>query len=57
MSACIVAGQLVMLPMAVVVGTKADAWGRKPILLAALAILRCAGCSTRTRPPTYAPPK
>jgi DNA-binding CsgD family transcriptional regulator len=43
MSACIVAAQLVMLPMALLVGAKADAWGRKPILLAALAVLPLRG--------------
>jgi MFS family permease len=43
MSACIVAAQLVMLPMALLVGAKADAWGRKPILLAALAVLPIRG--------------
>jgi MFS family permease len=43
MSACIVAAQLVMLPMALLVGAKADTWGRKPILLAALAILPIRG--------------
>ncbi len=39
MSACIVAAQLVMLPIALVVGRHADRWGRKPILLAGFAIL------------------
>jgi MFS family permease len=43
MSACIVAAQLVMLPMALLVGAKADAWGRKPIFLAAFAILPIRG--------------
>ncbi len=43
MSSCIVAAQLVMLPMAMLVGAKADAWGRKPILLAAFAILPIRG--------------
>ena len=33
MSACIVAAQVVMVPVAYVVGTKADTWGRKPIFL------------------------
>src|SRR5947209_836019 len=32
-----------MLPMALFVGAKADAWGRKPILLAALVILPVRG--------------
>jgi MFS family permease len=39
MSACIVAAQLVMLPIALLVGRKADAWGRKPLFLAGFAIL------------------
>jgi MFS family permease len=43
MSACIVAAQIVMVPMAMLVGAKADAWGRKPLLMAALAILPIRG--------------
>jgi MFS family permease len=39
MSACIVAAQLVMVPVAIVVGHKADVWGRKPIFACALAVL------------------
>ena len=39
MSACIVAAQLVMVPVAMLVGHKADVWGRKPIFACALAIL------------------
>jgi MFS family permease len=39
MSACIVAAQLVMVPMAMLVGSKADAWGHKPLFLAGLAVL------------------
>jgi MFS family permease len=39
MSACIVAAQLVMLPIALLVGYKADIWGRKPLFLAEFAIL------------------
>lgn len=39
MSACIVAAQAVMLPIAVVVGRTADSWGRKPLFLAGFAIL------------------
>ena len=39
MSACIVAAQLVMLPIALLVGYKADIWGRKPLFLAGFAIL------------------
>jgi MFS family permease len=43
MSACIVAAQIVMLPMALLAGAKADVWGRKPIFLAAFAILPLRG--------------
>lgn len=43
MSACIVAAQIVMIPMALLVGAKADAWGRKPLFLAGLAILPVRG--------------
>ena len=39
MSACIVAAQLVMLPIALVVGRTADSWGRKPLFLVGFAIL------------------
>ena len=42
-SACIVAAQLVMVPMALLVGMKADAWGRKPLLLLGFAILPLRG--------------
>ncbi len=39
MSACIVAAQAVMLPIALLVGHTADTWGRKPLFLAGFAIL------------------
>jgi MFS family permease len=39
MSSCIIAAQLVMLPIAIFAGRKADRWGRKPILLIGFAIL------------------
>lgn len=39
MSACIIAAQLVMLPIALLVGRTADSWGRKPIFLVGFAIL------------------
>ncbi len=39
MSVCIIAAQGVMLPIAVLVGRKADVWGRKPLFLAGFAIL------------------
>ncbi|MEA2946599.1 MAG: hypothetical protein QOI40_1929 [Alphaproteobacteria bacterium] len=43
MSACIVAAQIVMVPMALLVGAKADSWGRKPLFLAGLLILPIRG--------------
>ena len=43
MSVCIVAAQVVMVPVAMVVGRKADVWGRKPIFAAALAVLAIRG--------------
>ena len=39
MSACIAAAQLVMVPMALLVGARADRWGHKHFFLAALLIL------------------
>src|SRR5258708_13784209 len=39
MSWCIVAAQFVMLAIALLVGRRADQWGRKPILLVGFAIL------------------
>ena len=43
MSVCIVAAQLVMVPVAMLVGAKADVWGRKPIFAVALAVLTLRG--------------
>jgi MFS family permease len=43
MSACIMAAQIVMVPMALLVGAKADRWGRKPLFLAGLCILPIRG--------------
>jgi MFS family permease len=43
MAACIVAAQIVMVPIALLVGTKADRWGRKPLFLAGLLILAIRG--------------
>jgi MFS family permease len=43
MSACIVAAQIIMVPMAMLVGAKADAWGRKLLFLAGFAILPIRG--------------
>ena len=39
MSVCIIVAQVVMLPMALLVGAKADTWGRKPLFLLGLFIL------------------
>ena len=44
MAACILAAQFVMVPMAMLVGAKADAWGRKPLFLMALLVLTIRGC-------------
>jgi MFS family permease len=44
MSACIVAAQMVMVPMALLVGVRADRWGRKPLFLVAFLILPLRGC-------------
>ncbi|WGR98296.1 MFS transporter [Bradyrhizobium sp. ISRA443] len=43
MSACITAAQFVMVPMAVLVGARADRWGHKRFFLAALLILPLRG--------------
>ena len=43
MSVCIVAAQIVMVPVAMLVGRKADVWGRKPIFATALAVLTLRG--------------
>jgi MFS family permease len=43
MSVCIIAAQIVMVPVAMVVGRKADAWGRKPIFAVALGVLALRG--------------
>ena len=39
MSACIIAAQGIMLPLALLVGHRADQWGRRPLLLVAFAVL------------------
>lgn len=43
MAACIMAAQLVMVPVAAITGLKADQWGRKPIFLTGFAILALRG--------------
>jgi MFS family permease len=43
MAACIITAQVVMVPMALLVGHKADVWGRKPLFLAGFAALPIRG--------------
>ncbi len=43
MSACIIAAQLVMIPVAVFAGAQADRWGRKPIFLIGFGVLPIRG--------------
>lgn len=43
MAVCIVAAQAVMVPVAMLVGSKADAWGRKPFFLVGFAVLAARG--------------
>ena len=43
MSACIIGAQIVMVPMAMLAGAKADRWGRKALFLAGFAILPLRG--------------
>jgi MFS family permease len=43
MAACVVIAQLVMIPAALIVGAKADDWGRKPLFLAGFFILTLRG--------------
>lgn len=43
MAVCIVAAQAVMVPVAMLVGAKAEVWGRKPIFLVAFAVLALRG--------------
>ncbi|MGH3636894.1 MFS transporter [Mycobacterium sp.] len=43
MAACIVAAQVVMVPVAYLAGARADNWGRKPIFLVAFAVLTARG--------------
>lgn len=40
---CVLVAQLVMVPVALLVGHKADAWGRKPIFLVGFAVLALRG--------------
>ena len=40
---CVLAAQLVMIPVAILVGRKADVWGRKPIFMVGFAVLAARG--------------
>lgn len=42
-ASCIITAQIIMVPIAILVGHKADTWGRKPIFLAAFAVLPIRG--------------
>jgi MFS family permease len=42
-AACIITAQIVMVPVALLVGRKADSWGRKPIFLAGFVVLPIRG--------------
>lgn len=42
-AACIVGAQLVMVPVAIIVGRNADRWGHRPILLVGMAVLIARG--------------
>ena len=53
MAACIITAQIVMVPMAILVGRRADRWGRKPIFLAGFVVLPIRGVLyTLTQHPT-----
>lgn len=43
MAGCIVAAQVVMVPVAYLAGAKADSWGRKPIFLLGFGVLAARG--------------
>ncbi|MEN3382569.1 MAG: hypothetical protein V7608_2613 [Hyphomicrobiales bacterium] len=43
MASCIITAQIMMVPMAMLVGRKADDWGRKPIFLLGFAVLPIRG--------------
>jgi predicted MFS family arabinose efflux permease len=42
-ASCIITAQIIMVPMAILVGHKTDGWGRKPIFLAGFAVLPIRG--------------
>ena len=43
LASCIIVAQAAMVPMAILVGHKADSWGRKPLFLAGFAVLPIRG--------------
>ncbi len=43
MAACIITAQVVMVPMAILVGARADRWGRKPLFLIGFVVLPIRG--------------
>ena len=45
MSACILGAQLVMVPMAILAGRKANRWGRKALFVAGFLVLPVRGCA------------
>ncbi len=53
MSACIIAAQLVMIPVAKFTGDRADGWGRRPIFLVAFAALIVRGLLYTVSPDPY----
>ena len=44
MSACVIAAQLVMIPVAALAGTLADRWGRRRVFLIGFLVLPIRGC-------------
>jgi len=53
MSACIIAAQLVMIPVAKFTGDRADGWGRRPIFMVAFAALIVRGLLYTVSPDPY----
>jgi MFS family permease len=54
MASCIIAAQMVMVPVAALVGRKADDWGRKPIFLLGFAVLPIRGVLYTLVTPSWA---
>lgn len=53
MSACVIAAQLVMIPVAKFAGDRADSWGRRPIFLIGFAALILRGLLYTVSPNPY----